>query len=350
MLQQSESSKDFLQIPIERSRHGIQVYLKRKEILYKFLSVKQSADGSIECIFHNLNSRQKGISQTLEVEMSPNKHITKTVEETDFAEVHRIDPYVTYHTTGRVNYHGCTFKAQFFEPLDGIEQPQFFFMVSICEMDSLQIIEQSECAKRPGIIIDISAFEEKRCNFLFAVVPKKLPELSSKMNLGFFIIGFQLFGLAIELLDDSMSFNFSSIYDKSDIVKFKPHFGKYLEQKSSINEAYLNYQHKLYETKELIILPPNGEGIVKIIFTVEMRRAPWIYLEFEDKMLCIDKDSIKRTQTNVSFKVKDLKSGQYVKSLERLHIKTLILDAEIYEDESVPPKDIYRGNNIRTNI
>lgn len=338
MLQLPEKSKDFFQIPIEKSKRGIQIYLKKQDTIYRFLKIKQSSDGSIECIFYNLNSKQKGISQTIEIGASSPKNIAKVVSENNYTEIHEVDPYVTYHTTGRVNYHGSTFKEQYFTPLDRIERPQFFFMVSFCKMDSFQTVDPATCDSKASIIVDISEFDRKRCNILFAIVPQKIPNIPSGTMPNFLIVAYPLFGLAIELLDDATSFNLSSIYSDTDVVKLCPHIDEQREQVLSINEAYLNYQHKLFGTKEIIILPPNGEGIIKAIFPVEMRRAPWIRLEFENERLIIDKDSVKRSQTNITFKVRDLKSNQVVKDSKMLRIKSLHLDAEIYEDESAPPE------------
>lgn len=172
MLQLPEKSKNFLQIPLEKTRHGIRVYLKQGDKTYKFLGIKQSTDGSIECVFYNLNSTQKGTAHVIEVKMdAPKEDRAKVVKESSYPEKQINDPYVTYHTSGRVNYHGFTFKEQFFTPLDRIQQPQFFFMVSFCKMDSFQAIAPADCTSKASIIIDISEFDGRRCDFLFAIVP-----------------------------------------------------------------------------------------------------------------------------------------------------------------------------------
>ena len=139
------------------------------------------------------------------------------------------------------------------------------------------------------------------------------------------------------MLDDAASFNFSQIYQKTDCVKLRPHLDKFSEQPITKENAFLAYNHALYQTKEAVVLPPNGEGILKIIFAVEMRIPPWLHVEFANPDFCVKAKDIERNTTSLAFKVFDQKHNQYIKKAEDIQITQLLLDANIYDDDSVAP-------------
>ena len=78
------------------------------------------------------------------------------------------------------------------------------------------------------------------------------------------------------------------------------------------NEAKLKYMHKLYSNKDIVVLPPNKEGIFKAYFTVEMRRPPWVRIEFSNPNLEIN--IIQRSTIELHFKIYDKAKNEWLKS------------------------------------
>ena len=152
-----------------------------------------------------------------------------------------------------------------------------------------------------------------------------------------FVISYPLYSLCVEIVDDETSFNFAPVYQETDCVKFRPHLDKFSEQPTTKENAFLAYSHALYQTKEAIVFPPNGEGVLKIIFAVEMRIPPWLHIEFANPELSAE--VITRKTTHLTFKVFDRKHNQYIKKVEHIQISKLWLDAEVYEDDTIPPPD-----------
>ena len=97
----------------------------------------------------------------------------------------------------------------------------------------------------------------------------------------------------------------------------------------------LSYHLQLYQTDEAIVFPPNGEGILKIIFSVEMRIPPWLHIEFAN--LDYSAEVVVRKTTHLTFKVIDKTHNQHIRRAEDIKITQLILDANIYEDDSIAP-------------
>lgn len=182
-----------------------------------------------------------------------------------------------------------------------------------------------------AINVDISNLGEKRINIVLSVEPAGFQPKHSNS----FVISYPLYSLCIEMVDDAASFNFSQIYQETDCVKIRPHLDKFSEQRVTKEVAFLGYTHAIYQTNELIVLPPNGEGILKIIFTVEMRIPPWLYVEFSNPDFSAK--VVTRKTTHLTFKIFDKRHNQYIKNANDIQITQLILDANIYEDDSIPP-------------
>ena len=95
------------------------------------------------------------------------------------------------------------------------------------------------------------------------------------------------------------------------------------------------YYHRLYETDSLIVLAPNGEGVIKVVFCVEMRRPPWIKILFENNDF--EAVLVEKSTVEIKLKVFCRTIKAYVKTSEEIKIVGVELDAEIYDDESTVP-------------
>ena len=243
--------------------------------------------------------------------------------------------YITYHSTGQVNYHGMSFETMFMEPLYRISQVNPFFIISFQTMEAFASIEDSSIINKQNcIVLNLSQVLGKRCNIIFSIAPcVSLPfeESGTIISLNYN----DIFRLVIEIVDDEQSFCFNKIYSSEECVKIKPNINMFTERDSKINEAYLKYQHRLYQNDSIIILAPNSEGTLKVIFTVEMRKGPWVKIDFANKYYEIR--DLQRSQTKITFKVFDNKTKRFVKTADEINITNVLLDAELYDDESKPP-------------
>lgn len=312
------------------------IFFRDDDKLYGFIKIKQSEDGSVLIIFPKLH-KGKGISQRLSLCREENSALfhpeVHEIKMQDKAEENTT--YITYHSTGQINYHNMRFDSMYMEPLSQITQVNLFFILSFQTMDAFNVIEDiSTISPQNYYIYDIPQLHGKRKDILFSIAPTSIQPFEEISKIVSLNCG-DLFRLMLEIDDDEQVFCFSNIYGPEDCVKLRPYTDMFSEKVLTKNQAYLKYQHRIYQTNDMIILAPNSEGIIKIIFEVEMRKAPWVKIEFIDKNYEIR--NIQRQQTTLSFKIFNNKSKQYVKSAEEMSISNIILDAEIYDDESIPP-------------
>ena len=119
------------------------------------------------------------------------------------------------------------------------------------------------------------------------------------------------------------------------MCKIRPQLDKFAEQKVTKELAFLEYHHALYQTEEAIVFPPNGEGHIKIIFCVEMRIPPRLYIKFDNPDF--EARLVKKETTHLVFQVFDKRHNRFVKKAEDIKITELNLDAEIYDENFGPP-------------
>lgn len=305
------------------------ILITQNDVLYHFAEVLVTSDGSLEIAFPAIKENI-GIAQSIQL-AKQSCGLNPVLLNSDVVSI-KCDTryYISYHTSGRVNYHGMTFQPAFMEPLYGIHIKNTFFIYSFAYPE----VAFKHCDNKThanAISIDISPLSGQRINIVLSICP---PDYSPEY-INSFMITYQLYGLCIELVDDNASFNFSQLYKKTDCVKLRPHLDQFSEQCVTKEHAFLLYNHALYQTNEAIVFPPNGEGVLKIIFSVEMRIPPWLHIEFADPNFSAE--VVTRKTTHLTFKVFDKKHNQYIKRAEDIKITQLILDANIYEDDSVAP-------------
>lgn len=148
--------------------------------IYKFLKLVQEDDGSFYIVFLYDKKPKHCIKYGLKFNekdgLSCEKKDINEKESTKF-ELKRI----SYHTTGRVNYHGMTHKSTYFEPLVNIQNINTFFMISIPQITQLQLVEEQN--KINGNIINLSKIQNERLNIYFSIFPYEFDGLGSIKNL-----------------------------------------------------------------------------------------------------------------------------------------------------------------------
>ena len=304
----------------------ISILLKQDNISYHFATVRNTTDGSLEIAFPAIKENS-GISQDVKVENG--KAAVIQSKEKSMVDTNS-QYYITYHTSGCINYHKMTFQSAFMEPLYDVHEVNTFFMYTFAYIEKAFRFSDEKQHKNT-ICIDISKFGRKRMDIVLSICPEKYCSPCANC----LMISFGLYKLCIEILPDSEIFHFSDIYDDEQCVKIRPQLDKFAEQKVTKELAFLEYHNALYQTEEAIVFPPNGEGHIKIIFCVEMRIPPRLYIKFDNPDF--EARLVKKETTHLVFQVFDKRHNRFVKKAEDIKITELNLDAEIYDENFGPP-------------
>ena len=88
--------------------------------------------------------------------------------------------------------------------------------------------------------------------------------------------------------------------------------------------ALIRFHQTISQTNGMIIYPPNGEGVWKIVFAVPMRIPPNMKIRFEDEALTVEE--LSKSVAVVRFCVKD-RNGDTIKEARR--IMEIVASAEL---------------------
>lgn len=315
----------------ELMKEKIRTFFVQENVRYHFADIVIASDGSIEIIFPTMKD-YSGTTHNLRMEDNNVSIISE--EHIDLASINKAEKqhYISYHSSGRVNYHKMTFQTAYMEPLSEVREVNTFFIYSFVYPE-IAFMESDDSHKDNDVNIDISEFKDQRIDIVFSVCPKGF-QLS---HVNGFVVTCPLFSLCVEILRDDISLNYSKIYTADACVKLRPHLDKFTEQRLSKDQAYLRFKHALYQTEEAIVLPPNGEGVLEVIFSVEMRTEPWLDIEFTNPDF--EAKVITKKRTHIKFKVMDKRHNRCVKNEKEIIITKLILDADIYDEDFIVPSN-----------
>jgi len=309
------------------------IYIMYNNVLYNFLKLWRGDDGSLYSQFMHTRRTTQQLKLNFAVGYdggAVSSHIAERYDTKTQTEPIRI----SYHTSGAVVCHGLERKTVYLDPLVNITNDNTFFMMSIPSISSLDV--RLDEAVQQSQVIPIKDFSDQRVNIYLSVIPPKFPDLD-KIDGLWISADFQIATFVVVGEIDKQTFNFGEHVPKETFLFYTPGDGHYRSQSLSKNEAFLQYKHKIYQTNEVIILSPNNDGVLRVIFTVEMRIPPFIRIEFDN-----DNHEIRnvcRSQVDIKFKVFDKKKKQFVKKTEEVIIKSIQLDANIYaEDDILPPE------------
>ena len=309
------------------------IYIKYNDKIYKFLKLWTESDGSfyVELLHTRRTNQQKKIHY--EVGNTSETLYTRIIEEHD-SDINANPIRISYHTSGMIKYHGLERNVIFQEPLTNVTLINTYFMYSIPSLSSLD--EKKGLENSLLNLIDIEEVFDKRLNFYFSIFPPEFVEFEKMSNVFFNVKVLDLFSFVVTFEIDEQIFNFGSTVPESTFLFFSPRDGVLQKQALSKSEAYLKFQQKIYETDELIVFPPNGEGVFKMLYAVEMRIPPMVKIEFSNESYEIR--DVAKTTVKTTFKIYDNKKSRYIKNAHDVQITAISLDAEIYPDDYVFPK------------
>lgn len=211
------------------------ILITQNDVFYHFAEISVTSDGSLVIAFPTIKENT-GIVQSIQVAEQAYVTIPVLLNNDVVTTKNATQYYISYHTSGRVNYHGMTFQPAFMEPLYEVHSKNSFFIYSFVypEMAFRSCDNKTHTS---AVYVDISSLIEQRINIVLSICP---PDYDPK-HINSFVIKYPLYGLCVELIEDNVSFNFSQIYRETDCVKFRPHLDQFLEQSVTKEHAFLLY-------------------------------------------------------------------------------------------------------------
>jgi hypothetical protein len=280
------------------------ILLRRSGGLYRLLQFDfhDHADGSLYIIFDR--TPQDGRVFTWSSRMPEPVEIEGGVEKLR----------ISYHTTGRVNFHGHTGDTIFCEPTFAITREQLLCCISIPLLERLPAKDK---ASSSDFVADVGDDLDGRINFLLHIAPNNFKPEGSGVAIEYaswFKIWLQL-GSLIEPVPDDW---------KDHFITFVSQTGPFPSQPISVGNAIIAFHQKAQGTANQVAYFEPNEGIYRLIFAVEKSMPPCVNIEFVDPF--IEAEVIAINHYQLKFRAKS--PAGYVKR-ETLPIRSITLDARL---------------------
>lgn len=220
---------------------------------------------------------------------------------------------ISYHASGRINYHNTNHPPNYCEPISEISQLnllQIYSVPSIEKLDQIDNLNEDDCIFEPEI-------KEGRIDFCLYLAP-----WDTLININHVAVRYKnMFSLIISAQHPNSEWTKGL---DNHFITVAPKTGFYTEQKISNEQALISFHQMLHSTKNIIVYSPNREGIYKIIFAVPMRRAPDMSIELHDENY--NCEIVSANTAVVTFKVRD-KHKNVIKT--EMPIKSILASAEL---------------------
>ena len=174
---------------------------------------------------------------------------------------------INYHATGQVNYHSLESKSRFNSPSWNLSTEEKLIELEVPDINcfkKIQDCELTESIKDGALDISIS----NNLKFSFTIRPTSLEgEFKDSMAVS---IG-NTFLIALEMVFEEKIF---------PIVKYNIPESRFAGMQAKIDESIIKVYQRMCKTDSLIIYPPNGQSVIKIIPSVPKRIVPTVKIEF----------------------------------------------------------------------
>jgi hypothetical protein len=212
-------------------------------------------------------------------------------------EVKRKGVDVSYHSSGLVRYKNVSNKSIAAEPLNLVTQHFCFAKYSVPSIDKL---DPRPCPPSPtDSILPIPDDVEGRITFSFFVSPLNDPKVAWG-EVGLNILYADLF--SINCVADRLPVPIPVGLNET-FVFLSPTKGLRTDPLLSPDQAAIVFHQRLTGSSELIVYSPNIEGVYRIVFSVEMRIAPLVRIEFVDPQYSAE--VTRSTKGSTWFRVRD---------------------------------------------
>lgn len=294
----------------------MRILIRYGSIIRKFIVLETSdRDGSLSLIV-----RRDGVSTSRTTwSTRPGEQETKT---TEFDQPRPKNKRITIHQSGRVNYHENGHTV-FVAPLTQTTQPFTLYGYRVPALDRLDV--HDEDVAEEDAVLDLTDLPDGPVSFSVILGPIDFATNGRAVKMGY-----EAEGYSVTLQVEPVSFAVPPDLEHH-FTTLTPDRGLFPQQQMEEPQAMISYHQALTGVQSAILYAPNGEGMIRMIFSVPMRIAPRFNIELVDPELYVsDQDVLRdgRSETvMLKFKVRYRKSGQIVR--QPIAIKSIVLDAEL---------------------
>ncbi len=232
------------------------------------------------------------------------------------------DKRVTVHQSGRVNYHENG-RSIFIEPLTLTTLTTCIYAYRVPAIQKFDLC--SEPADAEDAIFDLTDLPGGAVSFSFFIGPANSVPPGRAIKLGY-----ELEGYSLAISVDHQAFPVPDGYEEY-FTTLSPERGPFLEQQMAEDQALIAYHRALTGSDGPILYPPNGEGVIRLIFAVPMRIAPAFKIELADPDLHVTDQDVAREDRSekvmLKFKVRNRKTGQIIR--QPIAVRSIVLDARL---------------------
>lgn len=284
--------------------------------LRKFMVVESSdRDGSLKLVM-----RREGTSTSRTAwSTRPGEHEPKQV---DFEKPRPKSKRITIHQSGRVNYHENG-SSIFIEPLTRTSRTTCVYGYRIPALEKLDL--HPDMSGDEDAIFDLSGVSDGPVSFSVFIGPSALEPPGRAVKLAYDAEGYSL-AIAV----DAVPVPVPSGYE-DHFTTLTSERGIFSSQQMAEDQAMVSYHQALTGSNGIVLYHPNGEGIIRLIFSVPMRIAPKFKIELADPELHVSEQDVRRDgrseKVMLKFKVRNRRTGQIIR--QELAVKSIELDAEL---------------------
>lgn len=282
----------------------MKIFIEHQSTTYKFLNIERADDGSIYIFVDRKPKEQR-------------ERYVKNPGDQAFKKGTPINKrrYLSYHTTGRVNYHGLiNEKRNYFEPLTELTQPNFVLGISIPSAQLLDVYDKKPELKSTDFFIKQESSERFTMGIIFT--PNNQVELDIPA-VRFSYGDVALFLFPLELTVDAPTPKHFVYISPTTLFK---------NQRIGKHEAELAYVQGSGKN-QMVVRGPNNKGEYTLFFGNVMRIPPKITVTLQNPKFNF---VLLQNEHPHKMKFRIFGKGDLVREKDlRPIIKSIILDAEI---------------------
>lgn len=284
-------------------------------VLRQFAAIESSGrDGSLTLVMQrNGETHSQGVWTSRPAEQS--------IQKVKFQGSRPESKRISIHQSGRINYHENG-RIIFAEPLTRVTRifPVYGYLVP--NLSKLDL--HTKLLLDDDVVIDLSDLDGP-VSFTIVLGPKNHIFSGRALKLAY-----EAEGYALVICVDQAPSMVPAVYE-NHFISFTQECGLFDRQQMAEDHALIAHHQALSGSKGLIIYKPNGEGEIKLVFSVPMRVTPKFKIKFADPDLgVLDQETIRDGRSDkvmLRFKVRHLRSGQVIR--RNVSILSIELDAEM---------------------
>lgn len=225
---------------------------------------------------------------------------------------------ISYHSSGLIRYKHTSNTSICAEPLLRITREFCFGSLSVPDVSLLDPHEDEPGSR--DAVFQLPSQMRGRVQFDLVVCPLDKPRVDHGL-LACNVLFEDLFSLNVVVSDSPLS-----VPDevKDAFVFLSPSRGLFEEPPLDRDCALVHFHQKITDSNEVIVYPPNEEGVYRAVFAVPMRIAPSVSAEFRAEGLSME--VLQTTRAYVRFQVRRA-DGAVLK--QPVGFRSLTFDAEL---------------------